>query len=163
MMGEHFSLFEVRLAEEGDINSIMEITREAFLKYSTMIGVTNLDALAETYDDVKYDIENKIVLIALSDGEPVGCVRVEVKSGGIAVLTRFAVKVTCQNNGIGKSMMNHVDKLMKKRGVKEISLYTASKSAPLIRFYYGRGFYIESIDSSRGYLRAKLVKEYSGM
>lgn len=160
MMRESLSLFEVRHAEEKDIESIMEITREAFIKYSEMTGVTKLDALNETYEDVKYDIENKFVLIALSDGEPVGCVRVEIKPDKTAFLTRFAVKVTCQNNGIGKSLMNHVDKSMKKRDVKTISLYTASKAAPLIRFYYGRGFYIESIDSTRGYLRAKLVKEY---
>lgn len=160
MMRESLSLFEVRHAEEKDIESIMEITREAFIKYSEMTGVTKLDALNETYEDVKYDIENKFVLIALSDGEPVGCVRVEIKPDKTAFLTRFAVKVTCQNNGIGKSLMNHVDKSMKKRDVKEISLYTASKTAPLIRFYYGRGFYVESIDSTRGYLRAKLVKEY---
>lgn len=160
MMRESLSLFEVRHAEESDIENIIEITREAFVKYREMTGIKKLDALEETYDDVKQDIENKVVLIALSDGEPVGCVRVEVKPDGTALLTRFAVKVTCQNNGIGKSLMNHVDKIMKKRGVKEISLYTASKAAPLIRFYYGRGFYIESIDSSRGYLRAKLVKEY---
>ena len=160
MMRESLSLFEVRHAEEKDIESIMEITREAFIKYSEMTGVTKLDALNETYEDVKYDIENKFVLIALSDGEPVGCVRVEIKPDKTAFLTRFAVKVTCQNNGIGKSLMNHVDKSMKKRDVKTISLYTASKAAPLIRFYYGRGFYIESIDSSRDYLRAKLVKDY---
>lgn len=160
MMRESLSLFEVRHAEEKDIESIIEITREAFIKYSEMTGVTKLDALNETYEDVKYDIENKFVLIALSDGEPVGCVRVEIKPDKTAFLTRFAVKVTCQNNGIGKSLMNHVDKSMKKRDVKTISLYTASKAAPLIRFYYGRGFYIESIDSTRDYLRAKLVKEY---
>ncbi len=159
-MSEGISVFEVRHAETEHIGSIMEITREGFLKYRDMTGVKNLDALAETYDDVKYDIENKIVLIALSDGEPVGTLRVEIMPDNTAVLTRFAVKVTCQNNGIGKSMMNHVDKLMKKRGVQKISLYTASKVASLIRFYYGRGFYIESVDSTRGYLRAKLVKEY---
>ena len=159
-MSEIMSVFEVRQAEHGDIESIMEITREGFLKYSDMTGITNLDALTECYADVKYDIENKIVLIALSDGEPVGCVRVEVMPDNTAVLTRFAVKETCQNNGIGKSMMNHVDKLMKKRGVTRIMLYTASKATPLIRFYYGRGFYIESVDASRGYLRARLIKEY---
>lgn len=159
-MGGGISVFEVRHADAGDILSIMEITREGFMKYSDMTGVKNLDALNETYDDVKYDIENKVVLIALSDGEPVGCVRVEVKDDNTAVLTRFAVKITCQNNGIGKSMMNHVDKIMKKRGVTKISLYTASKVASLIRFYYGRGFYIEDVDTSRGYIRARLVKEY---
>ncbi len=160
MMKDSLSLFEVRHAEISDIKSIMEITREGFIKYSEMTGIKKLDALKETYDDVKYDIENKIVLIALSDGEPVGCVRVEVLPDKTAYLTRFAVKVTCQNNGIGKSMMNHVDKIMKKCGVSRISLYTASKIASLIRFYYGRGFYVESVDNSRNYLRAKLVKEY---
>ena len=160
MAREMLSLFEVRHAEESDIESIIKITREAFEKYRERAGVTNLDALSETYEDVKTDIENKIVLIALSDGEPVGCVRVEILPDLTALLTRFAVKVTCQNNGIGKSMMNHVDKIMHKKDVKKISLYTASKVAPLIRFYYGRGFYIESTDTSRGYIRAKLVKEY---
>ncbi len=159
-MGENLSVFEVRHADVTHIESIMEITRDGFMKYSDMTGVKKLDALNETYEDVKRDIENKIVLVALSDGEPVGSLRVEVLPDNTAVLTRFAVKVTCQNNGIGKSMMNHVDKLMKKRGVKKISLFTASKVASLIRFYYGRGFYIEDVDDSRGYLRAKLVKEY---
>lgn len=154
------SLFEVRLAEERDVEDIIKITREAFLKYSEMTGVGELDALSESRDDVKNDIENKIVLIALSDGEPVGCVRVRINDDSTAELTRFAVKVTCQNNGIGKSMINHVDKIMKKNGVKRIYLYTASKAAPLIRFYYGRGFYTEYVSGERGYLRARLVKEY---
>lgn len=154
------SLFEVRHATEDDIESIMNITKEAFLRYSEITGTEKLDALMETYDDVMYDIENKIVLIALSDGEPVGCVRVEIRDDKTAVLTRFAVKVTCQNNGIGKSMMNHVDKIMNKYGVGSIELYTASKAASLIRFYYGRGFYVVSTDNERGYIRARLVKEY---
>lgn len=160
MAKEMISLFEVRLAKESDIESIIEITREAFEKYREMSGADRLDALSESYDDVKHDIENKIVLIALSDGDPVGCVRLEILPDSTALLTRFAVKVTCQNNGIGKSMMNHVDKIMHKKGVKSIALYTASKVAPLIRFYYGRGFYIESTDTERGYIRARLVKQY---
>lgn len=154
------ALFEVRLAQTEDVKSIKSITLEAFKKYSEMSGASSLDALNETDDEIKYDIENKMVLIALSDGEPVGCVRVEIRPDKTALLTRFAVKVTCQNNGIGKSMMNHVDKMMQKRGIKKISLYTASKAASLMRFYYGRGFYVESTDTVRGYIRAKLVKDY---
>lgn len=154
------SLFEVRLATVEDAESIMDITREAFLIYKEMAGAETLDALQESYEDVLRDIKEKIVLIAMSDGEPVGCVRVEIKDDKTAWLTRFAVKVTCQNNGIGKSMMNHVDKVMKREGVKTISLYTASKVASLIRFYYGRGFYVETTDDKRGYVRAKLTKEY---
>lgn len=156
------NLFQIRPATVDDIPDIMKITREAFTKYKELAGIEHVDALDETYDDVKRDIENdkKIVLLALSDGEPVGSARVEVYSDGTAELTRFGVKVTSQNNGIGKSIMNLVDRLMIKRQVKSLRLYTGAKITPLIRFYYGRGFYIDSTDKSRGYIRAKLVKDY---
>ncbi|MDD6485227.1 MAG: GNAT family N-acetyltransferase [Clostridiales bacterium] len=155
------SFFQVRLATYEDIEAIGTITREAFTKYSALTGTDNLDALTETAEDIKADIDNKIVLIALTDGEPVGSVRVEIRPDNTAYLTRFGVRVDNQNNGIGKSMMNLVDKIMQKKGVKRISLHTGSKITALIRFYYGRGFYIESTENSRGYLRATLVKEYT--
>lgn len=154
------SLFQVRMANYADIPAIMNITREAFVKYQQMSGVEKLAALEESYNDVKHDIDTKVVLLALSDGEPVGSVRVEVFPDHTAYLSRFAVKVTSQNNGIGKSIMNLVDKIMIKKGVTEIKLHTGAKITPLIRFYYGRDFYIDSTDKSRGYVRALLVKEY---
>ena len=148
MESDYQSLFQVRLANYDDIPAIMNITREAFVKYQKMSGVEKLAALEESYNDVKKDIDTKVVLLALSDGEPVGSV------------SRFAVKVTSQNNGIGKSIMNLVDKIMVKKGVTQIQLHTGSKITSLIRFYYGRGFYIDSTDKSRGYVRALLIKEY---
>lgn len=161
MQIDYRSLFQIRLANYDDIPSIMEIIGEAFRKYKEMADVEYVDALYETYDDVKKDIDTKIVLIALSNGEPVGTVRVEIKPDNTAYLTRFAVKVNNQNAGIGKQIMNLVDRIMIKKQVKNIYLYTGSKVTPLIRFYYGRGFYIESTDTSRGYIRAKLVKDYN--
>lgn len=159
-MHEYQSFFQVRTAQYSDIDSIMKITHEAFTEYAQMVGVDTLDALTETYDDVKLDIDTKLVLIALSDGMPLGAVRVAVNDNNTAYLSRFAVKTNNQNMGVGKSIMSLVDKIMIKRGVKRISLHTGSKITPLIRFYYGRGFYIESTDTSKGYIRALLVKDY---
>ncbi len=160
MFADYQSFFEVRLANYGDVPYISAITREAFTKYKDMCGSEHLDALSETEADIRRDIDTKLVLVALSDGEHVGSVRVEIKPDKTAYLTRFGVKIDNQNNGIGKSIMNLVDRIMRKKGVKRISLHTGSKVTPLIRFYYGRGFYINSTDSSRGYLRAELVKDY---
>ena len=56
--------------------------------------------------------------------------------------------------------MNVVDSVMRENGVKYLRLHTGSHVTPLIRFYYGRGFYTEEIETDRGYLRARLVKEY---
>ena len=159
-MMDYQSLFEVRMATYDDIDDILNITKEAFLKYAELAGIETTAALNETYEDVKRDIDTKIVLIALSDGVPVGSVRVEVFDDNTAYFSRFGVKVTSQNNGIGKSILNLVDRIMKKKGVKKLSLHTASKITSLIRFYYGRGFYIDSTDKSKGYTRALLIKEY---
>ena len=159
-MMDYQSIFEVRMATYDDIDDIMSITKEAFLKYAELAGIETTAALTETYEDVKKDIDTKIVLIALSDGVPVGSVRVEVFDDKTAYFSRFGVKVTSQNNGIGKSIMNLVDRIMRKNGIKKISLHTASRISSLIRFYYGRGFYIDSTDKSKGYIRALLIKEY---
>ena len=159
-MQEYQSLFQVRTAQYSDIESIMDITHEAFTEYSRMAGVDAVDALYETYSDVKNDIDTKLVLIAISDGVPLGTVRIAINDDNTAYLSRFAVRINNQNMGVGKSIMSLVDKIMIKKGVKRISLHTGSKITPLIRFYYGRGFYIESTESSKGYIRALLVKDY---
>ena len=158
---EFNTLFQVRVATYEDIPDIMRITREAFISYRELAGIESTPALNESYRDIENDLKTKIVLIAFSNGDPVGSVRLEInKETQTAYLSRFGVKTTSQNNGIGKSIMNIVDKIMLDQGVKHLSLHTASKISSLIRFYYGRGFYIDSTDKSKGYIRALLVKDY---
>ncbi|MBQ7794279.1 MAG: GNAT family N-acetyltransferase [Clostridia bacterium] len=155
------SYFRVRSATYDDIEAIGAITREAFTRYAEMSPNADPDALRETPKDIKRDIDTKIVLIAESNNVPVGSVRVAIdETTKTAYLSRFAVKINSQNNGIGKSLMNLVDEIMKKHGVRQISLHTDSELAPLIRFYYGRGFHIDSTDKSKGYTRAYLIKKY---
>ena len=133
---EFNTLFQVRVATYEDIPDIMSITREAFIQYRELAGIENTPALDETYEDIKKDLEEKIVLIAFSNGDPVGSVRLEInREEKTAYLSRFGVKITSQNNGIGKSIMNIVDKIMIDQGVLKLSLHTASKITSLIRFY----------------------------
>lgn len=163
MLADYQSFLEIRLAGYDDIPDIMKITREAFTKYGEMAGCApeRIEALKETEMDIRRDIGSKMVLIAVQDGISVGSVRVEIFPDHTAYLSRFGVMLNNQNNGIGKSIINLVDRIMIKKGVKKISLHTGSKVTSLIRFYYGRGFYIESTDRERGYLRALLVKDYN--
>ena len=158
---ENLYAFEVKRATEEGIPAIHKITKDAFLKYCENAGLSyNIEALNETYDDIRKDIAEKNVFVVRIDDEPLGAVRVEVKDDGTAYLSRFAVADHHRNNGIGKILMNVVDKVMIEKGVKLLRLHTASKVTALIRFYYGRGFYIASVDNSRGYPRAELIKEY---
>ena len=152
-------VFTVRRAADDDAGDIAKITHSAFLKYIQLAGLSTTAALSETTADVQNDIKNKLVLAAFLDDETVGCVRVEIK-GDTAYLSRFAVSNEYQNLGIGKSLINMVDVEMRAAGVKRLSLHTASKVASLVRFYYSRGFFVESTSFDKGYVRALLVKEY---
>ncbi|MBQ8540251.1 MAG: GNAT family N-acetyltransferase [Clostridia bacterium] len=153
--------FEVRRASEHDAEAIRQITAEAFEKYCELAGLDTIAALNETIEDIHHDIEEKIVLVAYIDNEVVGSVRVGINEETMeAYLSRFGVSTKYQNLGIGKALMNMVDITMRHNKVKRICLHTASKVFSLVRFYYGRGFYIDSTSKERGYVRALLVKDY---
>ena len=157
----HNTVFEVRKATIEDIAEVQQITKEAFEKYVELAGITvPVDALEETYDAVKKDIETKEVLVAFLDDIPVGSARISFLSEDSAYLTRFGVRLAYQNNGVGKAIMNVIDLHMQQAGVKKLYLHTASKFTALVRFYYSRGFYIDSTTKDKGYIRALMCKEY---
>ena len=86
--------------------------------------------------------------------------KIVLEPDGTAYLSRFGVSPEFQNHGVGKSLMSVVDTVMMEKGVKRLELHTAAKYFDLVRFYYGRKFYIDSISEERGYKRALMVKEY---
>lgn len=156
--------FIIRKALTSDAEAIVVIMQEAFHKYIEDTGLkdsTIMDALSETPEDIRRDIDTKEVYIAIMDDIPVGSVRVAVRSGETAYISRFGVRLDFHNIGIGKALINLVDKVLISKGIKKAYLHTASKYNDLVRFYYGRGFYIESTSNDRGYIRALMVKEYS--
>lgn len=154
-------VFVVRRATCEDVPQIKEISKEAFRIYAERAEITQfVTPLNESIEDLEKEVENKVMLVALVDGVIIGSVRVEVKPDKTAYLSRFAVKEHFQNRGLGKILMNAVDIAMKEERVTNLYLHTASKMLSLVRFYYGRGFYIESTAKDRGYIRALLCKEY---
>lgn len=153
--------FIIRKATVEDAEAVKGILQESFKKYMQDSGLTGtMEALEESIETFQKEIQEKEVFIALIDNIPVGTIRVQILPDGNAYISRFGVRLEYHNIGIGKSLMNLADKLLLSKGVKKVSLHTASKYRDLVRFYYGRGFYIESTSTDRGYIRALLVKEY---
>jgi len=150
----------IRQATHDDIPKIHEVTSIAFKLYVANANIESISALDETYEDIAKDIDNKWVLVAYNGNELVGSLRLEIMDNNTAYLSRFAVSPESQNLGIGKSMMHVVDNIMQKCHIKQLKLHTASKITGLIRFYYGRGFYIDSTTKDKGYIRAFLCKDY---
>lgn len=153
--------FIIRKATIEDAPAISLIMQESFRKYMLDTGLPGtMDALTENLKNIEEDILEKEVYIAIIDSNPVGTIRIKIMPDKTAYISRFGVMLDYHNIGIGKSLMNLADKILKSQGVKRVSLHTASKYRDLIRFYYGRGFYIDSTSTDRGYIRALLVKEY---
>lgn len=151
----------IRKADISDIKDIYMITREAFNKYALDLGLPQMvSALKETEETIKDELTNKNILIACLNNETIGSIRYEIMPGNIAYISRFGVKPTIQNNGIGKALFLSVEKALIKDNVRAVSLHTASKITTLMRFYYNLGFYTHSTTSDRGYIRALLCKEF---
>lgn len=151
--------FIIRRAQVSDAPAVYDILQKAFREYAEAAGLSEVEALKETITDIEREIRDKVVYIALIDMVIVGTVRVDI-TGDKAYISRFAVNSSYRNIGIGKALMNLVDKYLISKNVREVSLHTASRYCALMRFYYGRGFYVESVSHDRGYPRARLVKEY---
>lgn len=152
-------MFEVRRATLDDVDSIAKITKSAFEDYIKLAGIEDTAALHETKEQIIDDIKNKIVYVAYIKNQVVGSMRIELLDNETAYFSRFGVNTEFQNLGIGKSMMNSLDMELSELNVKRVILHTASKAAPLVRFYYNRGFYIDSTSKDKGYIRALMVKE----
>ncbi|HCW04803.1 MAG TPA: N-acetyltransferase [Clostridium sp.] len=153
----------IRRATLMDLAAIKKITEEAFEAYVVSAEIPgSTAALEETEEDIKKDIKNKICFVAELNGVVVGSVRVEInKENNTAYLSRFGVALEYQSHGIGANLLDSVDDMMKEKGVEKLFLHTASKIVSLVKFYYGRGFYIDSTTKDKGYIRALLCKEYS--
>jgi predicted N-acetyltransferase YhbS len=150
----------IRPAGPADIPAIHRIILGAFRKYADVLGLDGqVSALKETEADIAREIQEKTVLVAVRGTETVGSVRFEMVSEGVAYLTRFGVDPTVHNSGIGKLLLAAVDEYAAKQGAKVIALHTASKMTPLVRMYYGMGYYIKSTSEARGYIRALFLKE----
>jgi ribosomal protein S18 acetylase RimI-like enzyme len=176
----------IRFAYKEDAAAIKKILGDAFVKYAHDSGIpekevlalreteaTILDAIeAQTYGrigdknikqlgDKDRNVASKFVLYAEYNGEPAGTVRVEQLESDMskAYVSRFGVEGSFREHGVGHAMIIEVCKLMRRQGVKILFLHTAAKNAETVSFYYKNKFYIESVSSDKGYLRALMVRE----
>lgn len=154
----------LREASLADAPKVLEITKKAFTAYAEEVRKKEkIQALYETIDDVKRDIEKINVYVCELDGEIIGSVRFEVLDRGIAYLSRFAMSPECQNLGLGGLLLEKVRLACINLGVRAIALYTASRMRSSVAFYLKNGYYIHSIDKSSDYIRALMVNELTEM
>ena len=150
----------IRPAAQQDLSAVHEITQEAFKKYAYDLGRgIPVKALADTPETLALELQHKHLLIGEIDGETLGSIRYEIV-GGIAYFSRFGVKLQAQGCGMGRALVQAVVREASDAGCRAVALHTSAQMPSLIRFYYGLGFFIHSINPAPGYYRALLVRPF---
>ncbi len=156
---KEYKRIEIRPATESDVDVILAITKEAFSKYAYDLGQPQLvQALSDDRQSVLNDIRTKHVFVASLAGETVGTIRFENKAN-TGFISRFGVVLKAQSCGVGRALIQRVLDECRALGIPAVTLHTSARMSSLIRFYYGQGFFIRCTNTSRGYVRALLVRE----
>lgn len=151
---------EIRKAALSDADAIAAITKAAFKLYKDDLHSSYpIAALTETADEIRCDIENHAVYVAVCGGEIAGSIRVKKLTDSLAYIYRFGVSPQINNTGIGSKLLDAVIADCKSAGIKAIALHTNSRYYKLARYYYGKRFFVHSTSTDKGYIRALFVKE----
>lgn len=152
----------IQRAKIEDAENISLLIRRSFTLYQEALGGSiPVAALIENAADVVRDIEKNIVYVAKLNNKVVGSIRCEFLSKDLGYIYRFGVDPDINNSGVGSDLLEIIMTDCKSLGIKAIALHTNSKYYKLARYYYGKGFYVHSTDSGKGYIRALFINDLS--
>jgi len=152
---------DIRIATKEDAELVQTITLDAFDRYVKKSSITKpIAAQTETLGEIIDDIEKGAVLVATMYGRAAGSLRILEENDGSAHILRFGVSSEFRKIGVGHELMKKADEIIQTRRIKSAYLYTALSNTRLIHFYRRHGFFLESVDGSAEYPRAKLVKKF---
>ena len=79
---------------------------------------------------------------------------------GVASVGQFAVEPELQRNGIGSSLLSHVEALARRDGAEELSLNTAEPAHHLISYYAKRGYrVVDTTDATMPNYRSVIMSK----
>lgn len=86
-------------------------------------------------------IKEKVAFFVLrSDGKPAGCGGIQCTGSEYAELKRFYVRPGFRNNGLGRSLLRHLEKVARARGISVVRLETGILQHDAMRLYEKAGY-----------------------
>jgi len=144
------SLYKVRIFKISDLNSIKKIAHSLHPEWFT----------EEALENIPRDIQFSRCFVAERDGKISGFISVHSHDGK-PMISWLGVKPELRGEGIGKLLLEKVEKELKKVGYKELRVETVGECTPVytpyaetLRFYTSAGFEIEKqgrLRSDMGY------------
>ena len=130
---------EIRQAEESDLETILAIQKLAFQQEAKLYNDFSIPPLTQTLEGIKADFPRKTFLQASVPGAIVGSVR-GFQEGSTCFIERLIVRPDFQKRGIGKLLMESLEKAFPK--AQRFELFTGDRSAGNIRLYEKLGYRI---------------------
>jgi ribosomal protein S18 acetylase RimI-like enzyme len=164
--------FEIRSANHADVDAIRAVARRAWhAAHEPIIGRDTVEAFLDEYYDAEsvrswIDHDPAIVTVAADpESTVVGYTYANPTADDEATfsLAHIYVRPDRWGEGVGRQLLEHVERTVRSRGGERIRLGVMSENDRAIRFYEDAGysrtdaFYDERIDTS-GYTYVKAVE-----
>jgi predicted N-acetyltransferase YhbS len=133
-------MLNIRPATEQDFPPILDVQRLAFGEYAGIYKASGWTT--ETLDNLKRDAQEKRVLAAEWDGSVVGSVRFWTV-GGVCVIRLLSVHPAYQGKGIGKALMQEVEKLVS--DAHKLHVCTMLRTSRNVSLFLNLGYRPESL------------------
>jgi ribosomal protein S18 acetylase RimI-like enzyme len=130
---------EIRSAEESDLETILALQKLAFQQEAELYNDFSIPPLTQTLESIRADFPRKTFLKASISEAIVGSVR-GFQEGSTCFVERLVVRPDYQKRGIGKVLMESLEKAFSK--AQRFELFTGDRSAGNIRFYEKLGYRI---------------------
>ena len=136
----------IRPADAGDLASVERIVRDSYTKYIARIGKPPGPML----DDYAALIRAHNVWVA---GEPVAGLIVLLPEADHLLLDNIAVDPNAQGTGLGRTLLTFADTEARRRGYRELRLYTHEMMTENIALYSRTGWTETNRAEQNGFAR----------
>ncbi|RPI49059.1 MAG: GNAT family N-acetyltransferase [Acidobacteria bacterium] len=145
----------LRDATPEDAPTLLRILREAFDEYKNVLEPPS-GAHAETLDTVRRHLADGAAVLASIDREPVGFGFYE-PAGPVVYFSRLSVLPRFRNNGIGRALLEHVERRAKETGAAGVRLGVRLQLPHLLARYERVGYRIAEYKTHDGYAHPTYV------
>lgn len=134
-----FRITLITQAHAGDAVAILELQKRAYQTEARIYNDFSIPPLTQTPDEIRTQFQTHIFLKAVYEGAIIGSVRA-YDADGTCYIGRLIVHPDCQSRGIGRRLINGIEKYFENSG--RFELFTGSKSGKNVQFYQNLGYHI---------------------
>lgn len=128
----------IRRAKPRDAKALEAVYQAAYAE-TEELGFP-MKAAEATADRIRHWMDEERVLVAVSNKEAVGAVRLEPTTDGYLKVSRLAVHDEHQREGVGSRLMDAAESTAREEGFEGVRLTTPPDHPYLPAFYRGRGY-----------------------